>query len=201
MKHIYFIWFHIVVKREPVDFEVVVMPEGPHSTTNSPLGSMEHKLSSRKSSNLSTCSDDSLRKISSDSGISVASAHLAGLAGAGILPTSGMDDLIGEPRLSTATMQNLLAQQAVSSQLAAMNPTMLGMQQAATAAYAGLWTNPLAAVMFQQQQEAARKLLESANHGEYPTIGLYINGCHLGSTIVCFNSLFRGESTGLSFRG
>lgn len=146
------------------------MPEGPHSTSNSPLRSMEHKLSSRKNSNLSTCSDDSLRKISTDSGISVASAHLAGLAG--MLPSAGsMEDLIGEPRLSSvAAMQSMLAQQAMSSQLAAMNPAMLGMQQAA---YAGLWTNPLAAMMM-QQQAAAQKILESSGHGEC---------CH---TFCCF---------------
>lgn len=119
-------------------------------------------LNGRRSSNASSMSADSMRKMSNDSGISTMSSR-AGRDSPSLL-TAHADDLIGEPRLST--MQSLLAQQSLSA-AASLNSSLLGLPANTflpSSGLSGLWSNPLtAAALIQQQQEATRKVLESAN--------------------------------------
>lgn len=133
------------------------MPEASqfHSIPQSSLA--DHMTTQRKTSNMSASSDDSLRKISNDSGIGIACSQ--GLGARTRLPNSQYDELIGEPRLSTdlsAALLQLAQQQSLSA--ATMNPAMLGLM---SAGLGGLWTNPHLATAILQQEATARKLLES----------------------------------------
>lgn len=112
---------------------------------------------------MSSSSDSSLRKVSNDSGISVASSNPSTRTST-VESMGQYEGLIDEPRastngLSTAMLQNMLAQQQSLTAAAALNPAMFGLMSG----IGGLWGNPLAAAML-QQEATARKLLESANN-------------------------------------
>lgn len=128
------------------------MPEVSRYEALSQANPADHMSVQRKSSNMSTNSDDALRKISNDSGIGI------GAGGPARVPNR-YDDLVGEPRLSTdISAAMLLAQQQSLSAAAALHPTMLSLMSAS------LFANPLATAML-QQEATARKLLETTGSG------------------------------------
>ncbi|XP_067938655.1 uncharacterized protein [Watersipora subatra] len=110
-----------------------------------------------------SAADESLRKISSDSGIGISCSQ--GVGASPRLP-NGYEDMIAEPRLATDVSTAMLLAQQQSLSAAALNPAMLGLMSAGM----GFLSNPLAAAML-QQEATARKFLETNNPGKTGIMG------------------------------
>jgi len=119
----------------------------------------------RKSSNMSASSDDSLRKISNDSGISIS----PGQGHASSASRAQFEHLMAEQRLpNDLSAAMLLAQQQSLSAAAAaaLNPAMLSL---VSAGLGSLWNNPLAAAaMLQQEVQSSGRKMEL--NGDNPVV-------------------------------
>lgn len=76
------------------------------------------------------------------------------------ISTNGNHELIGEPRLSMFNQNAAAAAAMFNMQASSANPFL----QSSAVGLSSLWSHPLtAATLMHQQQEAARKVLESAS--------------------------------------